>query len=162
MNSPDPADAGVMDKHARRAVSVMMQHDRRGWHCLGVVPEPGPPPARPSRSLVRDGDDAQLVRWRGCTLALRQDACDDYWYNLTSRQPLLFILCQPGSDQEPFPLRVTADQDEGVAAQEVDQLMFQAAMPAPIVVWIKNYVATHWRPGPRKQKKKRRSGRKED
>ncbi|MDT8409158.1 MAG: DUF3305 domain-containing protein [Wenzhouxiangellaceae bacterium] len=149
-----------MDKHARVSLSVMMQHDHRGWHCVGAVPEPGAPPEQPTRSLVRDGQDAQLYRWQGLTLSLRQDACDDYWFNLTSRQPLLFILCQPGADGEPMPHRVTADQDEGVAAQEVDEILFQTAMPASIVIWIKNYVATHWRPGPRKQKRRRRGAEK--
>lgn len=145
-----------MDKHARRCLSLLLQHSSRGWQLMGAVPEPEDAPVGPVRELVRNAADARLVRWRGFPLQLHPDGCDDYWFNVTSRQPLLFVICQPGDDDEPRPVRISADQEDGVAASEVEGIVFETPMPPPLVLWVRDYVAAYWQPGPRKNKRKPR------
>lgn len=130
-----------------------MQKDAKGWQVIGILPSTAASDSdQARRELVRDDGTTQIYRWEGLVLPLVPTACDDYWYNLTSTQPSLYVICQADGDGAPLPLRVTADQDDSVAAEEVDEWFFQAPMPTAIVFWIRNYVATHWRPGPRKQK----------
>ena len=140
-------------RYPRRPMSILMQNDDRGWQVIGILPAPaGAAAASASRELVRDDGTTRIYRWEGMELPLVPDACDDYWFNLISPQPRLYVICQPDAEGAPVPLRITADQDDSVAADEVDEWFFQAAMPAQIVFWIRDYVATHYRPGPRKQK----------
>jgi len=133
----------VNNSHASRAVSVLLQRDKtpdrwgeHHWQVLGVLPEPGTPPARPTRSLARDGDDARVYLWRGLTLRLNPESCYDYWLNLSSKTPLLFVICQPDADGDLQPVTVSADQDDGVAALEVDETVLQTAMPGSIAAWV--------------------------
>ena len=146
-------------RYPRRPMSVLMQNDTSGWQVIGILPASAPPASgRAARELVRDDGVTRIYRWEGIDLPLVPDACDDYWFNLTSPQPSLYVICQADPDGAPVPLRITADQDDSVAAEEVDEWFFQAPMPVPIVFWIKDYVATHWRPGPRKGKIKGKDG----
>lgn len=145
----------MIERHPRRALSLLLQQSRHGWQLMGAVPETGPAPAQATRSVVRDGEDARLIRWQGCTLGLQPDSCDDYWFNVTSAQPLLIVICQPGHDGEPRPVAITVDQEDGVAASEVEEIVFQTPLPPQLVVWVRDYVAAHWTPGPRKHKRRR-------
>ncbi len=144
-------------RYARRPMNILMQHDAGGWKALGILPTSGHA-GRSRRELVRDDGVTQIYRWEGMELRLVPDACDDYWFNLTSDQPRLYVICQRDQEGAPVPLRISADQDDAVAAEEVDEWFFQAEMPTAIVFWIRDYVATHWRPGPRKEKIKGKKG----
>ncbi|MFW6341305.1 MAG: DUF3305 domain-containing protein [Wenzhouxiangella sp.] len=147
-----------IERYARRPMTVMMERTGTRWQVIGILPSARPGEGAPHRELVRDGGETCIYRWEGLDLRLTPDACEDYWFNLTSAQPRLYVICQLDANGEPQPLRITADQDDSVAAEEVEELFYQAAMPAPIVVWIKDYVAAHYRPGPRKQKIKGKQG----
>ncbi|MGK7294542.1 MAG: DUF3305 domain-containing protein [Candidatus Wenzhouxiangella sp. M2_3B_020] len=140
-------------------MTLMMQHDSTGWQLTGLFPEAGPPPAAPQRRLVRDGGETKIYQWQGLPLRLQPDQGDDYIYNLTSPGPMLFVICKTGEEGQPIPLRITADQDDCVAAVEVDEIVFEAPMPRPIIAWIREYVETHWEPGPRKHERKGGDGR---
>lgn len=145
MNAPE------IERNASITLSAMLQHDAGGWHLLGVVPDPVAHAGPPERRLVREGDDSTIYQWCGLRLRLSPREADDYIYNLTSRCPMLYLICKPGTHGEPVPLRVTADQDDGVAAIEVDEMLLQAPMPRTVVGWLQHYVETHWTPGPRKR-----------
>lgn len=145
----------TIDRNPVLGMTLMLQHDAAGWQLLGVFPESGPPAGRPTCRLVRDGGDSKIFQWQGLPLRLQQGQTDDYIYNLTSRSPMLFVICKTGADEQPVPLRISADQDDCVAAVEVDELVFQAPMPPPVIGWIQRYVEAHWTPGPRKNKRGR-------
>jgi len=142
-----------LPRFPHRAMTVLMQKDSTGWQVSGILPSPatgGSDHVR--RELVRDDGATQIYRWEGLSLRLTPDACDDYWYNITSEKPRLYLICQPDAAGAPSPLRISADQDDAVAAEEVDEWFFETAMPHQIVLWVRDYIATHRRAGPRKQK----------
>lgn len=142
-----------LPRYPRRAMTVLMQRDENGWQVSGILPSPAATELdQARREIVRDDGVTQIYRWEGLSLRLVPDACDDYWYNITSEKPRLYLICQPDAAGEPVPLRISADQDDAVAAEEVDEWFFQAAMPHPIVLWVRDYIAAHRRAGPRKQK----------
>lgn len=141
------------------SMTLMLEHDPSGWHLTGLFPEAGPPPPAPTHRLVRDGGDSKIYQWQGLPLRLLPDQSDDYIYNLTSPDPMLFVLCKSGADGGPVPLRVTADQDDCVAAVEVDEWVFQCPMSRPVMDWIRRYVEVHWKPGPRRHKREGGDGR---
>jgi len=145
----------TIERNPVLGMTLMVQQDLTDWQLIGVFPESGPPSGRPTCRLVRDGGNSKIFQWQGLPLRLQQDQSDDYIYNLTSRTPMLFVICKPGADEQPVPLRISADQDDCVAAVEHDELVFQAPMPSPIAQWIQRYVEAHWAPGPRKNKRGR-------
>lgn len=140
-------------------ITLMMQHDSAGWQLIGLFPEHERPEGPAQCRLVRDGDDSRIYQWQRLVLRLQPDQADDYIYNLTSRTPMLFVICKTGEEGKPIPVLVTADQDDCVAAVEFDELVFQSPMPPSIVDWIRQYVEAHWEPGPRKHKRKGGDGR---
>ncbi len=139
-------------------VTIMMEQRDGQWQLLGVLPRSAGVIGESGRHLVRDDGQTRIYQWLGLELPLNPEGCDDYWFNLTSKQPRLYVICQPDSEGAPVPLSVSADQDDSVKADEVDAWFFQTAMPAPIVFWIRDYVATHYKPGPRKGKIKGKEG----
>ncbi|TVS12575.1 MAG: DUF3305 domain-containing protein [Wenzhouxiangella sp.] len=145
-------------RYPRMPVTIMMEQRGQKWQVIGILPRTGAASGESGRHLVRDDGETRIYQWLGLELPLMPDGCDDYWYNLTSEQPRLYVICQPDAQGGPVPLRVTADQDDAVAAEEHEEWFFQAAMPVPIVLWIKDYVAAHYRPGPRKGKIKGKGG----
>jgi hypothetical protein len=149
----------IIERRPVTGITLMVQHDAAGWQLTGLFPEAGPPQGAVQCRLVRDGGDAKIYQWQGLPLRLQPDQGDDYIYNLTSPSPMLFVICKTGEKGQPIPLRVTADQDDCVAAVEVDEVVFRAPMPRPIIDWIREYVEAHWEPGPRKHKRKGGDGR---
>jgi len=140
-------------------ITLMVQHDSAGWQLIGLFPEHEQPQGPAQCRLVRDGGDSRIYQWQRLPLRLQPDQADDYIYNLTSRSPMLFVICKTGENGQPIPVLVTADQDDCVAAVEFDELVFQSPMPSSIVEWIRHYVDVHWEPGPRKHKRKGGDGR---
>jgi len=107
--------------------------------------------------LVADaGDGVQDYSWDDQWLRLRPDAAESYWYNLTSSQPSLFVVCRPGESLELEPFLVTADGGEAGTMMEMDETVFSIALPEELGPWIEHWVLTHYRPGPRKEYKSKR------
>jgi len=154
----DMADSQI-ERRPVIGMTLMLQHDSTGWQLIGLFPEAGRPPDSPDYRLVRDGGDSKIYQWQGLPLRLQPDQSDDYIYNLTSPGPMLFVICKTGQAGQPVPLRVTADQDECVAAVEFDEVVFQCPMPRPVIAWVREYVEIHWKPGPRRHERKGGDGR---
>lgn len=147
------------DRHC--VVSVLLQRDvapdKWGglrWRVTGIVPEGTTPTKQaPTCSLARADDTTRTYLWRGLTLRLNPDACDDYLLNLDGTRPLLFVICHPGPDGELRPVAVSADQQDGADALQFDSSVFEYAMPTSIATWIRAWVPRHWKPSQRKGKR---------
>lgn len=155
-----PMDNGNCDER-NCALSVLLQRDvapdRWGkfrWRIQGIVPEAAEPLKRPPERSLAHADARTLTwLWRGVPLRLHPDACDDYVLNLDGDRPSLFVICQSGADAELRPVSVSADQQDGVDAEEFDGVVFRYAMPAAVATWIAEWVPRHWKPSQRKGKR---------
>lgn len=153
------ADTSTDDRSC--VVSVLLQrsaaHGPWGqpqWQVVGVVPESsGPATQAPTRSLAHDGGTTCTYLWRGLGLRLNPVSCDDYVLNLGGERPLLFVICQLDSAGELRPVNVSADQQDGVDALEVDGTVFEVDMPPAIAAWIAEWVPKYWKPSQRKGRK---------
>jgi hypothetical protein len=164
MHTPEPPPP---PRETQRTLTVMLERAQRQhgrwpfveWRVTGVLPEPAASSAAPLRRLVHDGGAVRLYQWSGLPLRLIPDASEDYWYNLDSAQPLLFVICHQGEDGDPAPVRITVDQDEAVAAQEVQETVLESPLPPALIDWVSEYVLVHYRPGPRKgERRKQKRG----
>lgn len=127
------------------------------WRAVAVIAgasltaAPGQISATP---LHADSEGAQFL-WHGFSLDLYKDATESYWHNLMSPAPVLCVICQSGEDGHPVPVAVTADYDQAGAGMEADDAVFAVPMPPEIYRWLEAFVVEHFRPAPRKARKRR-------
>ncbi|PAU79325.1 DUF3305 domain-containing protein [Halomonas salipaludis] len=79
-----------------------------------------------------------------------------YRFNLTSREPRLFVRCG-FSGEHPRPTAITASQDVAAGWMDGEQQVLEAPMPMAIQVWLEAYLARHGE-APAEGRKKKRKG----
>ncbi|QGM20861.1 DUF3305 domain-containing protein [Spiribacter sp. 2438] len=94
-------------------------------------------------------------RWSGLRLSLHRSNAETYWYNLTSRQPSLLVICQEDPQYGLMPWLVTLDQDESARQQESEAEIFSTPLPAWLIDEVERFVMSHYRPEPRRRKRRK-------
>ena len=95
--------------------------------------------------------------WPGFQLTLYKDDAESYWNNLMAQSPSLFVVCRDketahGNELEPF--LVTANYDEIIGYQEVDDQVFSVPIPADIYEWLERYIVQNYKPPQRKKRRR--------
>lgn len=131
------------------------------WDLVGVVGGQ-PEAARPGPRLVQDDPDCRRILWGGLEVELFADESETYWHNLTAAEPLIFVICRELEDRTPAfegaemrPELVSVSGDDASAHTEADDLVLSAPMPAEIYRWVEEFVVEHFRPAPRKVRKRK-------
>lgn len=154
-----------MSYSERYPLAVIMQRTQvqRGqwsvpsWSALSVVAGEhlrGKPPGRQRIREACDAGDEQFL-WTGFALELHRDLAEEYWYNLTSDNPSLFVICHEGPDGELSPFRVTADHDSSSVCLESDDQVFAVPIPAQIYPQLERFVVNHFVPRERVKRKRK-------
>ena len=153
----------------RFPVSVLLERreiSRSGWsvphwELVGVVGGQ-PEAATAGPRLVEQAGDRRRILWGGLSLELFADESESYWHNLTAADPLIFVVCRSLEDQAPpfdgaemVPELVSVSGDDASAHTEADDLVLSAPMPAEIYRWVEQFVVEHFRPAPRKARKRK-------
>lgn len=155
----DRADTEASEFECPVLILMRREEARQGpwrfprWTLQGVLM--GDADAGPiARRQIRAEEDCVDYLWTGFRMPLHRDAAESYWFNLTSTQPSLYVLCRPGQDIDLEPCMVTADHDEAGAMMEADEQVFSAPIPAAIVSRLERFIMHYYRPGPRKKRKR--------
>jgi hypothetical protein len=110
-------------------------------------------------TVVHEDDDCTRYLWTGMKVELHEDVCENYWYNLMSDDPHLFVVCYQEEDEsgveELMPVLVTADQNEATGHMEIDDPVFSVQMPEQVHQWIERYVVENYVPAQKKKRKRR-------
>ncbi len=105
---------------------------------------------------IRNEPGAEHYLWRGLKLQLHLDGCESYWLNLSSDQPVLYLVCEDESEGGPLqPLFVSADCDEASAYLEGEARVLQAPIPPEVYKAIEAFVLDHYRPEQLKKRKRK-------
>lgn len=149
----------------RCLVSVIMERrdKRRGqwafveWEAVGVLPAADDGPTALERRLIHSAADCDRFMWPGFQLTLYKDDAESYWNNLMAQSPSLFVVCRDketahGNELEPF--LVTANYDEIIGYQEVDDQVFSVPIPADIYEWLERYIVQNYEPPQRKKRRR--------
>jgi hypothetical protein len=124
------------------------------WEATGVVTGTQFADAKRSKTLVHEADGVQQFLFRGFALNLYRDAAENYWFNLMGETPSLFILCQKVDGEELAPSAVSADFADAEAAVEKDGAAFAVPIPPEIYVELERFVLDHYKPEPRRKRKR--------
>jgi len=90
-------------------------------------------------------------------LELHRDERTSYRFNLNSRDPRLFLLCQEDeTDGSLSPLHLTVSQDEASSFMDGEHQVLSVSMPAAVQCWIDRYLGIHGELIDEGRKKKKR------
>ena len=103
--------------------------------------------------------EAGESRWRfpRHTLELHPTEAEGYFLNLTSPAPCVFVMWRMSEDDAPPPARpvlATVSYNEAGRLMDGGERVDSVAMPDAIADWMRPFVATHYKPEPRKKVKR--------
>ena len=124
------------------------------WSLLHLVPDESGSIAPARQRTVRQDDGTEDHFWCGFPVSLTRANAETYWFNLCSVRPSLFVVCRQDLDGELVPVSVTLDQDASSRQAEAEGEVFAVPLPEPMVEWLERFVVTHFRPEPRRRRRK--------
>ncbi|CAM5274703.1 DUF3305 domain-containing protein [Thauera mechernichensis] len=118
------------------------------WEAVGVVPafaDPGPGVAE----IVSEPERRQ---WRigGHALALFRDEVDNYFLNMSSPIPKVFVMWRKEGGQA-LPAAVSVSYGEAARWLDSGEQVDGVAMSREIADWVGDFVNTHYKPAPRRK-----------
>lgn len=136
-------------------IAVVMERRRldnrwvdEAWEAVGIVPAFGDNSAT-TRALVTEADrDQYLVG--GFALELFRDEADNYFLNLSSPVPKVFVMWRK-EDGVAKPLAVTVSYGEAARLLDSGEQVDGVPMPREIADWVGEFVNLHYKPAPRKK-----------
>ena len=147
----------------RHTVAVIMQRSQvqqgrwsvPSWRAVSVVAGEHLAGKSAGQTTIYEDDGEAQYLWSGLTLELYRDQAEDYWYNLTSDRPSLFVICHESPDGELTPFRITADQVAASGCLESDDQVFAVPIPPELYLRLEQFVVAHFVPQkPKKRKRK--------
>lgn len=125
------------------------------WQVTGILPSHEHSGKSPVKTLVHKDDESQQYLWSDFVIELIKDGAESYWNNLMASKPVLFVVCRDDEDSgELAPFLVTANYDEIIGYQEVDDQVFTVSIPADIYRWLERFIVNHYIP-PQRRKRQR-------
>ena len=144
-------------------VSVVMQHRvienniwlAEQWEVEAVIAGgDGNNTAIPERTVSRIGTDEEKYIWNNYQINLFEDEAESYYFNIVSDTPYVFVVCRDEEeDGELVPFKVSVNYDEASSFMELEEQVFQVAMPAEIYRWVESFVVSNYVPVKRKKRK---------
>jgi hypothetical protein len=105
------------------------------------------------RLLVEEAGVAQWLH-PGFKLQLHRDECEGYYFNVSAKDPRVFVLWRMEGEQA-LPAEVTVSSDEAGRWLDAGHSVDGVAMPPEIYAWVGAYVEENYRPQPKKRIKPR-------
>jgi len=146
-----------MMKPARLVVGVVMARQRLAskwaafkWEACGVIASESAAPTR--RVLIGDESERHML-FEGYAIELHRDESEGYYLNLNAPQPKVFVMWRLHGE-EPQPHSVTVSYHEAARLLDAGEQVDAVAMPAGMAQWIAGFVEQHYRPEPKKVRKR--------
>lgn len=142
-------DAGAtgIDRDAVRVLVVLEYRrgvhplpDDGAWRVVEVIPDAPPDGAPPATA-----DAGRRHVWDGLSLCLDPAASDDYYHNLRSQSPGVFVVCRPCGDGALQPRRVTTSFHEASGEADAAEQVCRVPMHGGIRRWLERRLLRRFR-----------------
>jgi len=120
------------------------------WEARGVV---GSDAAAPGQRVLIEDECARQVLFDGFAIELHRDEAEGYYLNLNAPQPKVFVMWRMHGE-EPRPHSVTVSYHEAARLLDAGEQVDAVAMPAAMAHWVAGFVEQHYRPEPKKVRKR--------
>ena len=87
-------------------------------------------------------------------MRLYPDEAESYYHNLMAGKPAAFVLCQREDDGGITPRQVTLSYAEATSYMEMEEEVYNVALPAELYRWLEHYVVQHYLPQKRRKRKR--------
>lgn len=139
-------------------VTVVLRREMRqrgqwrfpAWSLGDLLPAEG----SPGVSRQRVGEGVTDFVWGGLNVQLVRSNAETYWFNLTSQQPSLFVICREDPQYGLMPVMVTVDQDEAMRQQDSEGEILRHDLPDWLAEELERFVVAHYKPGPRRRRRR--------
>lgn len=121
------------------------------WEAQGVVQDIFAPGAQ-ARVLFDDGERKQIL-YPGFLLELNVREAENYYLNVSSPEPKVFVLWRV-EEGTPKPARATVSYGEAVRWMDADEKVDGVPMPPGLFAWVGGFVEQHYRPEPKKTRRR--------
>jgi hypothetical protein len=122
-----------------------------------------------ARAVIPDAQSGQIIRplfdtveraqtlHTGLCIELHRDEAQGYYLNLSSPNPSVFVMWRM-REREAVPVMVTLSYDEAARLLDAGETVDAIPLPAEIGAWLAAYVAEHYKPEPKKVRKREPAG----
>ena len=119
------------------------------WEVVGVVSAFAASEDK-TPQLIFEDDRRQQYRVDGFSLALFRDEAENYYLNMSSPSPRVFVMWR---EEESFacPREVTVSYGEAARFLDSGEQVDGVPMPPEIADWVGDFVNQHYKPAPRKK-----------
>ncbi|TSA16516.1 MAG: DUF3305 domain-containing protein [Betaproteobacteria bacterium] len=117
------------------------------WEAIGVIPDPGD--AAAPRVLLQDDTRMQWL-YGGFVVELHRDEAENYYLNLSAKQPCVFIVWRMDDDLA-VPKFVTVSYGEAARFMDADEKVDTVPMARDMCDWLGEFVNRHYKPEPKKR-----------
>jgi len=148
--------------HDSFPVSIVMEHRliennvwaSEKWEVEAVIAGGQGAENVPERMISRIGSGDEKYIWSNYQINLFKDEAESYYFNIISDTPFVFVVCRDeGNDGQLIPFNVSVNYDEAASYMELDEQVFQVAMPPEIYRWVEAYVVNNYVPLKKKKRK---------
>jgi hypothetical protein len=148
-----------MDRpNIRVAVLIEREQSPNPWQAwrfriADVVPDEGGF-GQAARQLRDDGRTAQFLH-PGLPVTLYADEAEGYYLNLSSGAPVWFVMWRVAEDDpsRAWPEVVTLSYNEAGRLLDAQERVDNVPLPPPLVAWLGEFTAVHYRPEPKKRRR---------
>jgi hypothetical protein len=142
----------------RVAVLIERRHrptawEEWGWKIADVVVDEGGFGDQP-RQLRDDGQQASFLH-PGLSVSLHRDEAEGYYLNLTSGNPVWFVMWRVAEDDpsRAWPEFVTLSYNEAGRLLDAQERVDNCPLPDDICAWLQAYTEEHYRPEPKQRRR---------
>jgi hypothetical protein len=107
-----------------------------------------------ARVLRDDGRTTQTL-YPGFSVTLHRDEAEGYWLNLSSGQPVWFVMWRV-DEAEPsraWPERVSLSYNEAGRLLDAQERVDTVPLPGAVAQWLQAYTEAHYRPEPKRRQR---------
>jgi len=123
------------------------------WEPAGVVPDVT---GHSEQGLcIVKGPGREQFLYPGFELKLFNDEIEGYYLNISSPEPKVFVMWRMSEQDRAIPFVVTLSYHEAARMMDGGESVDAVAMPADIAAWLSDYVHAHYKPEPKKVRKRK-------
>ena len=100
--------------------------------------------------VIVDGETVTQVLFPAMKLRLERAEAEGYYLNITSPQPMVFVLWRM-RDEVARPELLTVSYNEGTRWADSGENVDGVALPADLLPWMAEFAAEHYQPEPKKK-----------
>lgn len=120
------------------------------WEARGVTASSG---GERLMRVLREDETQRIVLFDGYLIELHRDEAEGYFLNLNAPQPRVFVMWRMHDDQ-PLPHSVTVSYHEAARLLDAGEQVDAVPMPVGVAGWVAEFVQAHYKPEPKKVRRR--------